>query len=158
MSRPKKFIDGAIPWDEIRANEGTDYLIAITDVRAFLDTLPEDMTPASQEKPFNGIPKNVWVGGTIKIFPAMLHIRAYRRFLIWPYSDSLHCFGQALDYWRCSNCGHRGDPPRPTHCPHKNLCGDARLDSQIHYVVDFSYNSEVEALCKKHNSIYWNDL
>jgi len=146
-----------IPWDVIREYAGINYFIAISDVQKFLEGLPDDMTPPTQEKPFNGLPKNVWVGGTVGIFQELLGIRAYRRFLIFT-GANVEQLDFCLEWWRCSNCGHRGDPPRPTHCPHTNLCGDARLDSQIHYVIDFSYNSEVEALCKKHNSIYWNDL
>ncbi len=130
-------------WDRIRAEAppitgpdagvyGATFIILIDDVEKFLSTMPKDMHPPEHGSPFNGLPKNVWVGGRPDLWPAILDVRARVRFLLAVGRE----LDGILDAWRCRLCGIRGLAPRPTRCPRTNLCGDGTIISQVHWVVD----------------------
>lgn len=150
-------------WDRIRAEAppvtgpdagvyGATFLIVIDDVKAFLESMPKDMHPPEHGAPFNGLPKNVWVGGRGTVWPDILDVRPRVRFLIAGGST----LDGILDAWRCRLCGIRGLAPRPARCPRTNLCGDGTLISQVHWVVDEKDRKSFRDAARAAKVTYWS--
>lgn len=145
-----------VPWDEI--TDGAIYAIEIHDVLPFIADLPDRFKPATPARPTSGLPKNVWIGGPVRlVWPEILDIRSRIRFLTIDKSHDLRHLTAALAAWRCSNCGHRGVAPRPEKCPHANfLCGDAKLLPQIDWIIDRrSRKNDVAGRVHKAGAVYW---
>lgn len=135
-----------VPWDDILANPMVPYFIELHDPSGFAHTLPQDYKPPTQGNPNAGLPINVWVGCSIrkdafrhaeKLVNVVARLRWLRLQGDFGRGRALKEVGDMLNSWRCSNCGHRG-PRRPYsgRCPHaKVMCGDARLDPQIHWLI-----------------------
>lgn len=143
------------PWDVIRTEpqDAVTWLLQVKSVKRFLATLPPDMQPATPARPLSGLPKNVWVGGHLEeVWPELLDVRARVRFLIVDERTDPNLLKNALDAWRCSNCGRRGQSPRPQHCPHAaHLCGDASLLPQVHWIIDLNNSTT----WKQQGVAYW---
>jgi hypothetical protein len=131
----------------------------ISDIPSFIDDLPDDLKPPTQRNPEGGLPKTVWVGGFHHhVWPDILDVRSRVRFLLINEKTDLLSLEEALDAWRCSNCGRRGTAPRPRACPHAvGLCGDARLLPEIHWVVDLTPGGQEEVAKMVHaaGAAYW---
>ena len=136
----------------------TIFLVDLHDPAAYVRDLPSEFQPPSTPAMAvakTGLPPNVWVGMTAEIdrirrsgffgtsrirdldrAEDLLRVRARVLWLrlVGPAERiALERVRPILGAWRCSSCGQRGDYPRPLsgYCPHKLLCGDARLEPQI---------------------------
>jgi hypothetical protein len=134
---------------ERRGAELALFLVVLTDPAAFVASLPVKFQSPTQMNPHAGLPTNVWCGVTLKtaqdvrVAESLFHVRSRVRWIADELSPSEFLraerpFYRLLQSWRCSNCGRRGEYPRPKRCPHANvLCGDAKLDSQIHWIIPY---------------------
>lgn len=120
------------------------FLIVLDDAQKFLATLSPEWLPPTQLHPNTGIPLNVWVGAEVKAktyrttdeIDKLVDVRARVRFLISSNNLDERRLAKYFESWRCTNCGRRGPPPMPKRCPHANaLCGDAKLEPQIHWLI-----------------------
>jgi hypothetical protein len=134
-----------VSWDIITDNPMQPFLVELHDPHAFAAKLPLDFQPPTQNNPRSGLPPNVWVGCLVssrhdlRRAEQLVDVAARIRWLRVRGLSGLDLRTleqKVLGAWRCVNCGHRGGRrPLSGRCPHsKVLCGDARLDSQIHWV------------------------
>lgn len=92
--------------------------------------------------PEGGLPRNVWFGlhwakpEQIIELAQLRRIPARRLFVFTTWGPGLLDEAK-LDFtaWRCSNCGVRGEYPRPQDCPNTRICGTDTLQPQIHWII-----------------------
>ena len=132
--------------DEVRCavvEAGETWLVELTDAVEFLAWLQVGFRPPTQGIPSSGLPAGVWAGVRLPYVDAsgeplrdvidLLDVRARVRWVETPDGGVPE---RLLHAWRCSNCGTRGEEPRPRLCPHAGLlCGDAAIDPQVHVVM-----------------------
>lgn len=131
----------------VESRPGVTWLCDVGSPKAFSACLPLEYQPPTNKNPSAGLPKNVWCGVTIESASRtellrvgdLIDVRARIR---WVYLDGRFDSFDAgrlmplLSSWRCTHCGRRGLAPRPALCPHaKALCGDAKLEPQIHWLL-----------------------
>ena len=117
------------------------HLIELDDPSDFVQRLPAEFSTPSQRYPNAGLPPNAWCGVVVdghKTLARARQLLEVRARVLWVYMVS-GSWSAALDLfepWRCTRCGRRGGFPRPKHCPHARfLCGDARLEPQIQWLI-----------------------
>lgn len=139
--------------------KGHVWLVELTDPLDFLAWLQPGFKPPMQGNPHSGLPRNVWAGVRLGSAPyadplELLEVRSAVRWvdlepgLPW---EEITGWYDVVQAWRCSNCGTRGTTPRPRLCPHAaGLCGDARIDPQIHVVMTDAliYDEDANVLTK----------
>lgn len=146
---------------QIEENLDSQWVFFCNEVTDFWDApLPKHWRDPYQAPPA-GIPPNIWVGVRVasqdQVLPkveSLRKIRARRLFVAALVDVDLV---EALTPWRCMNCGRRGEGIRPKRCPTGSLCWgqEERLQSQIHWVIDWGEGNLVKTACSQLGVARW---